>query len=35
MNYRLILINDKSPDTRVEDYLEAYAKENDNVILIE
>ena len=34
MNYRLILINDKSPDTRVEDYLEAYAKENDNVILL-
>lgn len=34
MNYRLILINDKSPDTRVEEYLEAYAKENDNVILL-
>ena len=34
MNYRLILINDKSPDTRVEDYLEAYAKENDNAILL-
>lgn len=35
MKYRLILINDKSPDLRVLEYLEEFARENENVILLE
>ena len=34
MKYRLILINDKSPDERVGELLEEYAADKDNVILI-
>lgn len=34
LNYRLIIINDKSPDERVGEYLENYAKDKDNVILL-
>lgn len=34
MKYRLILINDKSPDERVGEYLNTFSKENDNVILL-
>lgn len=32
--YRLILVDDKSPDPRVTKYLDDYAKEHDNVILL-
>ena len=34
MRYRLVLINDKSPDERVLVKLEEYAKDKDNVILL-
>lgn len=34
MKYRLILINDKSPDERVLEYLEKYAKGKSNVLLL-
>lgn len=34
MRYRLLIVNDKSPDERVLPYLEAYAKEHDNVLLM-
>ena len=34
MKYRLILINDNSPDERVGIYLENYAKDKENVILL-
>lgn len=33
--YRLIIINDASPDSRVDDYLQSVADNADNVILIE
>ena len=32
--YRLILVNDKSPDPEVGNYLEKYAAEHDNVVLL-
>ena len=32
--YRLIIINDKSPDPEVGKYLEKYAAEHDNVVLL-
>ena len=32
--YRLILVNDKSPDSEVGNYLEKYAAEHDNVVLL-
>lgn len=35
MKYRLILINDKSSDERVADFLNRFAKDKDNVILLE
>lgn len=34
MNYRLILIDDKSPDAQVAEYLERYAASHSNVILL-
>lgn len=34
MNYRLIVVNDKSPDERVKDFLNEYSKNNE-IILIE
>lgn len=34
MNYRLILIDDKSPDEQVAEYLDQYAATHSNVILI-
>ena len=34
LNYRLILLNDRSTDSRVLPLLEAYAKDRDNVILL-
>lgn len=35
MNYRLIIIDDKSPDDRVYPYLKEYAEGKDNVILLQ
>ena len=35
MNYRLILINDKSSDARVSAFLKHYEEEHNNVILLE
>lgn len=35
MNYRLILINDKSPDPKVAEFLKEFAHDKDNVILLE
>lgn len=35
LNYRLILINDKSPDERIEDFLKKYASGKEYVILLE
>lgn len=32
--YRLIIVNDKSPDPEVGNYLEKYAAEHDNVVLL-
>lgn len=34
MRYRLLIVNDKSPDERVLPYLEKYASEHENVILM-
>lgn len=34
MKYRLIIVNDKSPDERVLPYLEKYAQEHENVLLL-
>lgn len=34
MKYRLILVDDKSPDPEVLKYLERYAQQNENVVLI-
>lgn len=35
MKYRLYIVNDKSPDERVMPFLVEYAKDKDNVILLE
>lgn len=35
MKYRLIIVNDQSPDERVSPYLHEYASKNEEVILIE
>lgn len=35
MKYRLILIDDKSPDDRVAEFLKAYAEGKDNVIFLQ
>lgn len=35
MKYRLIIINDHSPDERVAPYLQEYADNNENVVLVE
>jgi GT2 family glycosyltransferase len=35
MNYRIIVINDKSTDTRIKEFLEKYKEDNDHVILLE
>lgn len=35
MKYRLFIVNDKSPDERVMPYLVDYAKDKENVILLE
>lgn len=34
MQYRLLIVNDKSPDERVLPYLQAYAEKHSNVILL-
>ncbi|HCW52900.1 MAG TPA: hypothetical protein DG753_03985 [Clostridium sp.] len=34
MKYRLLIVNDNSTDSRVNDYLQEYKRENDNVVLI-
>lgn len=35
MTYRLILIDDKSPDSRVAEFLAAYAKEKEHVVFLQ
>lgn len=34
MKYRLILVDDKSPDPEVAKYLEHYAQQNENIVLL-